>query len=287
MLQLKSVELQIGSKVILSGVNFDFHPGVTGILGPNGAGKSTILRAMAGLINMKNGEVLYRGKVIRIGSKLWRSLIGYTSQSPVLYEQLTARQYLAYMLLLSGVKHKNTLIKKVERTMIQFNLVRYQHIKISSLSGGIKQRIALAQAFVHDPSIILLDEPMNNLDFSTRKRVINLLMSTNDRDIVIYAGHELYEMDKICREIAILNDNRCVFYGSPAQIKNLARSIISGRDISQISRGSKTHTQFDQNKIVSDLKIWHENDHRDRSFPSENSVSFEDAYQIILNKITR
>jgi ABC-type multidrug transport system ATPase subunit len=200
--------------MILRDLNLLLKPGITAVTGQNGAGKSTFLKAIAGLVKTKKNTFYYCGKCMGSRSRHWRRLIGYLPQSPVFYEKMTVKKYLAYMLCLSEYAEKRQITNVVSQIMIKFDLEKISDVKIGVLSGGIKQRIALAQTLIHNPAIILLDEPMNNLDLTSRRRFENMLVSDFSDHIVLYAGHELCEMKSISSGILILHDQRGTVYST-------------------------------------------------------------------------
>ena len=222
MLKLISSQLKIENKIILDDLDIEFNRGITGIIGPNGAGKSTLLRVLAGLQRLKHGQIIYDGVEINPKSKPWRNLIGYIPQSPALYDNMSVRNYLDYMLRLSGIFKNKQIENQVEQTLIQFNLLHFEKVLISNLSGGVRQRAALAQAFIHTPDVVLLDEPMNNLDLESRLQVQNIFLSDFSDRILLYVGHDLNDMEVFCSQVLILDRGRTLFAGNPAELKSRA-----------------------------------------------------------------
>ncbi len=288
MLKIISSRLEIKNKIILDHLDLEFNCGITGIIGPNGAGKSTLLRILAGIQRLKHGQIIYDGVKINPKSKPWRSLIGYIPQSPALYDNMPVRNYLDYMLRLSGVLKNKQIEKRVEETLIRFNLLHFEKIMIANLSGGVRQRAALAQAFIHMPKVVLLDEPMNNLDLDSRLQLQNLFLSDFSDRILLYVGHDLSEMEVFCSRVLILDRGRTLFAGKPAELKTRA----NGRVRKVYSDNFKADGNISENfKLirlgVSENRYWKKYDTGDLQNNNNTDITLEDAYHVMLNNYHR
>jgi len=205
MLKIENLDLKIKKKLVLNNLNLEFGNGITGIIGPNGAGKSSLLRILAGIYKSMMGKIYYDNAEIKTRTNYWRNKIGYLPQSPALYGNMTVHNYLDYMLRISGGLHKSIVTSQIEKTLQQFDLSQFAAIQILNLSGGVRQRVALAQVFSHQPEVLLLDEPLNNLDLDSRLRFQNMLISRYNDNTILYVGHDLYEMEVSCPKILILD----------------------------------------------------------------------------------
>ena len=193
-LAFSGVSKRFGERVILDRVAATLETGITAILGPNGAGKTTLLRILAGLLPPDEGTFQLDNSIINTESRFWRNQIGYLPQAPGLYERMTIRDFLDYMLLLSAWKDRDTRTARISEVMEQLNLMEYSGTAIGRLSGGTRQRAAIAQALIHKPMILLLDEPTNNLDADERERFHRLLANLGEKRIVVVIGHVVNEI---------------------------------------------------------------------------------------------
>jgi ABC-2 type transport system ATP-binding protein len=223
-LVFRNLTKRLGKNLVLDDLSCELQGGITGILGTNGAGKTTLIRILAGLLPPDNGEVLLDNKVIDLQSRPWRDCIGYVPQSPGLYERMTVDEFLDYMLLLSGWKEREDRSKRVKETTTAFNLLAYRDIPLGHLSGGTKQRVAIAQAFVHSPSVLLLDEPTNSLDSEERNRFHNYLIGLSTHKTVLIIGHIINELYSVCSSLVILNKSRIPYHGSPDELISREKS---------------------------------------------------------------
>ena len=217
---------------------------------------------------------------------MWRKQIGYLAQTTAIYGRMTVREYLNYMLLLSGFTKDLRRKILIDEVVELFSLCDYHSEPAGQLSGGIRQRIGLAQAFVHKPGVLLLDEPVNFLDSLERMRIQNLLLTHFKDRIILYVGHIINEMDVFCSEVVILHRQKCIYMGKPGELKNYAL----GR-ARYIYVDPDTYNQ----RIHSDLNILQlfSYDHQlgvkfdGLYFQDERGVAAEitlqDAYQIFLN----
>ncbi|TFG95470.1 MAG: ATP-binding cassette domain-containing protein, partial [Calditrichales bacterium] len=195
--------------------------GITGILGTNGCGKTTLLRIIAGLLPADNGGMVYKSKPVDTESAAWREKIGYLPQTPGLYPQMTVGGYLDYMLLLSAWKIKSERKNRIMYVARQFNLGEFLEKPIGKMSTGIRQQVAIAQALIHDPEIVLLDEPGNNLDMESRSRLHHLLLTEYAEKIILYIGHLVEEFGSLATQILILKDANIRFSGCPGALPGL------------------------------------------------------------------
>ncbi|MEO8233349.1 MAG: ATP-binding cassette domain-containing protein [Ignavibacteriota bacterium] len=225
-IQINNVSKQFHNKTVLDDVSVNITSGITGLLGINGSGKSTLIKILAGLLNADSGECLFNDKKIIFGSLEWSKNIGYLPQSPGLYHRMNIHDFLDYMLLLSRWKNKDEREKRIIETIERLNLIEYYKYPIGNLSGGTKQRVAIAQALIHDPQIIFFDEPTNNLDTEERNRFHEYLLFTKLDRIIIYIGHIINEMPDICSRLLIISSAKIKFNGSPLELINLAENCV-------------------------------------------------------------
>jgi len=185
---------------------------VLGLLGPNGSGKSTTLKALAGLLAPTAGECLVWGHAA--GSDAARGLVGYLPESPAFAPHLTGREFLAYCAGLSDVP-----AGRITEVLTWSGLADAAERRLSTYSKGMAQRIGLAQAVLHDPAVVLLDEPAGGLDPAGRLQLDRLIRDLAARgQAVVFSSHLLAQAEELCDQIAILGQGRLLAAGTPAEL---------------------------------------------------------------------
>ena len=211
-----------GKKVALDRVTLELTPGVYGLLGPNGAGKSTLMDIITDNLQPDEGEVAFGGiPVSRLGAA-YRSMLGYSPQQQGLYEEFTGYRFLWYMAALKGLKRKAA-EQRIGELLEIVNLTADASKKIGAYSGGMKQRLLLAQALLNDPQILILDEPTAGLDPKERIRIRNYISSIALNKIVILATHIVSDVEYIADEIILLKQGRIVGQDEYAKILDRVR----------------------------------------------------------------
>ncbi len=216
-LELKALEKSYGKKHALKGINLTLHDGVYGILGPNGAGKSTMMNIITGNLMPSSGSVLFNGTEINKLGKAFRSRIGYMPQQQVFYPGMSVEHFLYYMASLRGLSNAEA------KTQIDWSLkllcledVRKQPIR--ALSGGMRQRLLLAQAIIAKPDILILDEPTAGLDPSQRIAVRNLISEIAENRIVLISTHIVSDIEFVANQIIILSDGNVLSQSAPNEL---------------------------------------------------------------------
>ena len=201
----------------LKGVSFTLTPGVNGLLGPNGAGKSTMMNILSGNLSQTSGRITFNGEDIRNMGKEFRKRLGYMPQQQALYPGFTAAQFLGYMATLRGME-KAEATDAVHRVLRQVALEDVATRKIKTFSGGMKQRLLIAQAILADPDVLVLDEPTAGLDPKQRIAIRNLIASLAERKIVIVSTHVVSDIAGIAKEILLLKHGELISQQSPAEL---------------------------------------------------------------------
>lgn len=198
-LDLKNITKCYGSFKALDNFTLSLTPGVYGLLGPNGAGKTTLIKSIIGAHKINAGEILFNG--IKTDDTILNH-IGFLPQNPLLYDNYTAEEFLRYMCVLKGVKRQE-IPGKISTLLEQVNLSNDSK-KIGAYSGGMRQRLGIAQALINDPDILILDEPTAGLDPSERLRFRNIISKLSLNKIVLLATHIVSDIENIAKEIILL-----------------------------------------------------------------------------------
>ena len=201
-LEIKNVTKSFKRKIAVNNFSMELQAGeCVGLIGPNGAGKSTLIKVISDIIHPTVGEVLLNG--IKI-SKMKRE-IGYLPQYPNFFYWLTARETLTFMGQLSGLK-KEELSKLIPKILEKVGLKGEENAKVSTFSGGMKQRLGIAQALLHKPSLIVMDEPVSALDPIGRREVLNLIEEIKKDTTILLSTHILSDAEEICERFVIIKD---------------------------------------------------------------------------------
>ncbi|MDQ7029723.1 MAG: ABC transporter ATP-binding protein [Ardenticatenia bacterium] len=210
----------------MKGVSLEIPPrGIYGLLGPNGAGKTTFLRLAAALMEPTQGRVLVGGyNTAQEGDRI-RRLIGYLPQEYELYPALTGWEFLDYMALLSGVSNREHRIREL---LAWVGLEHVAHKRLCTYSGGMKQRLALAQALLTKPPILLLDEPTTGLDPEERLRFKDWLLDYAQEHTVVFSSHLVEDIALLCDHVAVLRRGRVRYQGPVADLVKVVEGKVWG-----------------------------------------------------------
>ncbi len=217
--------------------------GILGLLGPNGAGKSTLLKMIATINKPTNGSILLNKNNIIKDPNYVRKQLGYLPQDFGVYPNLNAYEFLTYMAALKGVGGPH-LKKRIELLLEGLNLTEVATKPIGSYSGGMKQRIGIAQALLNNPKLLLLDEPTVGLDPEERVRFRNLIVELANDCIIILSSHIVSDIDTIADKVAIMKDGQLLSLGTQDFITNQAKNKVFETEV------SKDQLQFFKNKYV-------------------------------------
>ena len=218
-MELKTIGLtkKFGSKTAVNDLNITLSNGVYGLLGANGAGKTTFMRLLCNIQNPTSGKVLLNGKnIVGLGEQ-YRNLSGYLPQNFGYYPDFTALDFLLYVAALKGLNER-TARKKSKDLLEAVALSAESNHKIKTFSGGMKQRLGIAQAMLNDPRILILDEPTAGLDPKERVRFRNLISAFSKDRIVILSTHIVSDVEFIAEEIVMMKSGQIVHFGKPQEI---------------------------------------------------------------------
>jgi ABC-2 type transport system ATP-binding protein len=201
----------------LCGLRMEIGPGVVGLLGPNGAGKSTLMRILATVTRATEGRVLWNGADIARTPDPLRSVLGYLPQDFGVYPHLTAREFLEYLAAAKGLDAASAR-RRIDELLGVVNLGEVRDRALGGFSGGMKQRVGIAQALLNDPQLLIVDEPTAGLDPEERVRFRNLLSELSGERIVILSTHIVSDVEAIATDIAILGGGRLLAHAAPEEL---------------------------------------------------------------------
>ncbi|NMG21479.1 ABC transporter ATP-binding protein [Brasilonema bromeliae] len=220
MISVEHLSKTYGSTSAITDVTFDVEPGeILGFLGPNGAGKTTTMRILAGYLPATSGTARIAGFDVHDNSLLVRQRIGYLPETPPLYPEMTVEGFLYFVARIKGVSAGDR-TTKVTAAIERCNLQEKRHVIIRKLSKGYRQRVGIAQAIVHDPPAIILDEPTVGLDPRQIIEVRNLIKSLAGSHTIIISTHILPEVSMTCSRVAIINGGKVVATDTPDNLMN-------------------------------------------------------------------
>jgi len=208
-IRLDNIGKKYGNQLALDGVSFEINRGeIVGFIGPNGAGKSTTMKIITGYLPPSSGEVFVNGHNAIERSLEIRRIIGYLPESNPLYPEMYVREYLKYIAGIYGLKKQARLL--VDKIIYQTGLTPESHKQIKTLSKGYRQRVGLAQALIHDPQILILDEPTTGLDPNQIIEIRNLISELGTKKTVMHSTHILQEVEAICDRVIIISKGKIV-----------------------------------------------------------------------------
>lgn len=235
----------------LDNVSITMTPGVYGLLGPNGAGKSTLMNIVTQNLKADVGYIFWNGENIDKLGNAYRSCLGYMPQQQNLYDEFTGEQFLWYISALKDLK-KKVAKERIEELLTIVNLQKERYNKIKTYSGGMKQRLLIAQALLNDPKILIMDEPTAGLDPTERIRIRNFISQISKEKIVLLATHVVSDIEFIAKEIIILHNGKMVRYGEPQQLidemKNKVFEVL-------VTEEEKTQYENSQYKIANIMYV--------------------------------
>jgi ABC-2 type transport system ATP-binding protein len=201
----------------LRDLRLELGPGVVGLLGPNGAGKSTLMRMIATVTRATEGRVLWNDHDIARSPDTLRAVLGYLPQDFGVYPHLTALEFLEYMAAVKGLDARSGR-QRIDELLAVVNLAEARDRSLGGFSGGMKQRVGIAQALLNDPEVLIVDEPTAGLDPEERARFRNLLSELSGERIVIFSTHIVSDIEAIATGIAILSGGRLLTHGAPEDL---------------------------------------------------------------------
>lgn len=222
MLELRGVSKRFSGIVAVDNVSFEARPGeVTGYLGPNGSGKSTTMKMITGLIEPSDGTIFFNGQPVRNDLLAFKRRFGYVPEEPYLYSHLSGLEYLVMVAQLRDLPAKAA-ASRIDGLLRLLSLHSDRHVSMSSYSKGMRQKILLCAALIHDPDIVLLDEPFSGLDVGTSLILRSLIQGLAARGkVVLFSSHELDTVERVSKRVVILHRGKVVADDSIQGLRNL------------------------------------------------------------------
>ena len=250
LLEIKDLYANAEDKEILKGLNLKINKGeVHVIMGPNGAGKSTLMNLITQNLEPDEGEILVNGiSATKMGAS-YRDVLGYMPQQQGLYDRFSALEFLRYFASLKGLKAKESR-KRIEELLEVVNLTKARNRKLGGFSGGMKQRVLLAQALLNEPQILILDEPTAGLDPKERIRIRNYISSISENKIVLIATHVVSDVECIAKEILFLRGGKLLEKETPEKLVEQMDGLVW-----EVIIRSDQLSQLEQVLLVSNVNI--------------------------------
>ncbi len=278
-----------GKKCALENFSVTMKEGIYGILGPNGAGKSTLMNLLTDNVKRNEGSILYNDKDILSLGKEFRKLVGYMPQQQGMYDEFTANQFLYYMGGIKGISNKA--IKSQSAELLEMvGLYGEKDKKLGEFSGGMKQRVLLAQALMGEPEILILDEPTAGLDPEERIRIRNYISEISQNKIVILATHVVGDIESIADQVLLMQGGRLLKMAAPLELigsieGKVVEIICSPLELHDYQKKYNIGNVF-QSREGMVLRIVGDNHPEDYSRTIDN-ISLEDVYLYYLKKEQR
>lgn len=218
MLRITGLRKQFGDKAVLKGLELTVPPNsIFGFIGKNGAGKTTTMKTILGLLQPDAGEIYVNGEQVIYGQTATNRHIGYLPDVPEFYSFMTAPEYLQFCGQITGMK-KDEIESRSQQLLELVGLSQERH-RIKGFSRGMKQRLGIAQALLNQPKLLICDEPTSALDPVGRKEILDILLAAREQTTVLFSTHILSDVERICTDVAFLNDGIISMQGKLSEIK--------------------------------------------------------------------
>jgi ABC-2 type transport system ATP-binding protein len=246
MLEIRNVTKRYRNIPVVNDASFTVRPGeVTGYLGPNGSGKSTTVKIITTLIEPTSGKVLLDGRDVREDPVAFKRRLGYVPEEAILYSYLTGLEYLQLMGCLRGIQPRVT-DRRANDLLELFGLYPHRHTPISAYSKGMKQRVLISAALLHDPDVLILDEPLSGIDVTNAQLFRHLLNElARAGKTILYISHVLEVVEKVCAQVVIIYKGRIMAADSVERLRELADApsleeifsqLVEQRDLEAVAR---------------------------------------------------
>ena len=214
MLEVKHLTKRYGRQTAVNDMSIQFKNGIYGLLGPNGAGKTTLMSMIMGALRPDQGEILFEGISLSKNRENFNAKVGYLPQGPIFYRDFTGLEFLKYICVLKNVP-KQDQSQQIDRVLQEVNLVDAKDKRIGAYSGGMRQRLGIAQALIGDPQVLVFDEPTAGLDPIERIRFRNTLARLSNEKTIIIATHIVPDVESIAHGVVVIKDGIFLTQESP------------------------------------------------------------------------
>ncbi len=205
-LEISNLTKKFGEQTALNNINIEIKKNeIIGLLGPNGAGKSTLMKSVVGVIKIDEGKIIFDGKDITVNEVFSKKNIGFLPENNPLYQEMYVKEYLQFVADIHGISNE-----KVEEIINLVGITPEKNKKISQLSKGYKQRVGLAQAILHEPNLLILDEPTNGLDPNQIVEIRNVIKEIGKEKTVILSTHIMQEVEALCSRVILIHNGNIV-----------------------------------------------------------------------------
>lgn len=282
---IRNLSKNYGKKTALKEVSMTIHSGMYGLLGRNGAGKTSLMRILATLSMPSSGEVSINGVSLKDTTKI-REMVGYLPQDVSFYRNMSVYGTMDYFGLLSNIPD-NIRKDRIVTLLEQVNLIDDAKTKIKALSGGMKRRLGIAQALLHNPQILIVDEPTAGLDPEERIRFRNLLSEFADERIVILSTHISSDVESVCENIGVLNNGRLIWDGSTEELMQQADGkvylISAGKKQDKHIKETYTVLNISTSNLGTQYRVLSDTTPEEKNSPQ--SPTLEDGYMYLLSQM--
>ena len=240
MLEINAISKNFGDLCAVKDISFKANTGeVLGLLGPNGAGKTTTMRIITGLLEPTKGDASICGSSIKSDRLNAQRHFGYAPENAPLYEEMYVREFLNFVGSIRGISKEN-LVEKVDKAVSMCALSEFEFQRIETLSKGQKRRVSLAQSLIHDPKVLILDEPTDGLDPNQKHDMRELIKELAKQKCILISTHILEEVDEVCTRCIIIGQGKKLFEGTPSELKvksdkrrmqDVFRAITTGQEV--------------------------------------------------------
>lgn len=278
-IRIENLSKHYGATCALDAFTVALQPGVYGLLGPNGAGKSTLMGLLTDTVRRETGSILCDGKEILEMGAAFRKLIGYMPQQQGYYEEFSVGRYLHYMAALKGMSRKQAKTE-IRQLLEVVGLSHCLHKRMGALSGGMRQRILLAQSLLNDPKVLLLDEPTAGLDPEERIRIRNYISALASDKIILLATHVVSDVESIAEQVLLLNRGRLIAADTPSalieQVRPHVSEVLCSRE--ELAEYQSKYTVSNVTQLDGQLLLQLVGDDVPPSRTEQTRVSLDDVY---------
>lgn len=256
MLLINNLSKSFGDYSVLEDINLELRNGVYGLLAPNGEGKTTLIKMLTTLVSPDKGEILYNGTNIISLDEEYRNVLGYLPQNFGYYKSYSPKKFLLYLAALKGIEENNAKVK-VEEVLKLVALENVINKKMKKFSGGMLQRVGIAQALLNDPKVLILDEPTAGLDPKERVRFRNILSELARNRIIIISTHIVSDVEFIANEIIMIKNKKILYKDTVKNICNTIKGKVFETEISfnEVDEFRKNHIALSEKQENGKIKI--------------------------------